>query len=152
VPDTGGPGRFRGGLAIERHLRFKANGATLQIRSDRRDHPPYGLRGGLCGAPSDVRIVRADGHEEACPAKFLTTVNAGDVLKVRLSGGGGHGNPLEREPGAVLADVVEQKMSISHARDAYAVVIAGTPTAIDEVATEALRTSWQSNRDKNVLV
>jgi N-methylhydantoinase B len=141
VPDTGGPGRFRGGLAIERHLRFKASGATLQIRSDRRDHPPYGLQGGMCGAPSDVRIVRADGREEACPAKFLTTVNAGDLLKVRLSGGGGHGNPLERDPAAVLADVVEQKMSLAHARDAYAVVIAGTPPAIDEAATGALRTS-----------
>ena len=43
VADSGGPGRYRGGLALERHLRFKANRATLQIRSDRRDHPPYGL-------------------------------------------------------------------------------------------------------------
>ena len=152
VPDTGGPGRFRGGLAIERHLRFKANGATLQIRSDRRDHPPYGLQGGLCGAPSDVRIVRADGREEACPAKFLTTVDAGDVLKVRLSGGGGHGNPLERDPAAVLADVVEQKMSMAHARAAYGVVIAGAPPAVDQAATEALRAGRQSYRDKGARV
>jgi N-methylhydantoinase B len=46
VRDSGGAGRFRGGLALERHLRFRANNATLQIRSDRRDHPPYGLQGG----------------------------------------------------------------------------------------------------------
>jgi N-methylhydantoinase B len=85
--------------------------------------------------------VRADGREEACPAKFLTTVNAGDLLKVRLSGGGGHGNPLDRDPAAVLADVVEQKMSIAHAREAYAVVIAGTQPAVDEPATRALRKS-----------
>jgi N-methylhydantoinase B len=139
VPDTGGPGRFRGGLAIERHLRFKASRATLQIRSDRRDHPPYGLQGGLCGAPSDVRIVRADGRDEAYSPKFLTTVDAGDLLKLRLSGGGGHGHPLERDPSAVLADVVEQKVSIAHARDAYGVVIVGTPPAVDEAATKALR-------------
>ncbi len=67
----------------------------------------------------------------------------GRVLKVRLSGGGGHGNPLERDPAAVLADVVEQKLSIAHAGATYAVVIAGTPIAIDEVATEALRASRQ---------
>ncbi len=98
VPDSGGPGRYRGGLALERHLRFKANRATLQIRSDRRDHPPYGLDGGGCGAPSNVSILRADGREEACPAKFLTTVDDGDILRVRLAGGGGHGDPFRREP------------------------------------------------------
>ncbi len=130
VADTGGPGRFRGGLAIERHLRFRANNATLQIRSDRRDHPPYGLQGGLPGAPSNVSIRRADGREEACRAKFLTTVNDGDVLKVRLAGGGGHGNPRERDPAAVLADVVEEKMTVAHARDVYGVIVGGEPPAV----------------------
>jgi N-methylhydantoinase B len=139
VPDSGGAGRFRGGLAIERHLRFTADNATLQIRSDRRDHPPYGLQGGGVGGASDVRIVRANGREEACPAKFLTTVNAGDVLKLRLAGGGGHGDPLARDPLALHADVIEQKVSIAHARDAYGVAIAGTPLAVDMAATKALR-------------
>jgi N-methylhydantoinase B len=111
----------------------------LQIRSDRRDHPPYGLKGGLSGAPSDVRIRRADGRDEPCPAKFLTTVNDGDVLQVRLAGGGGHGNPLERDPAAVLADVIEEKMSVEHARDVYGVVISGTPPNIDRVATARCR-------------
>ncbi|MEP7205880.1 MAG: hydantoinase B/oxoprolinase family protein [Casimicrobiaceae bacterium] len=139
VPDSGGPGRYRGGLALERHLRFKATNATLQIRSDRRDHPPYGLEGGRCGAPSSVSILRADGTDEACPAKFLTTVNHGDVLRVRLAGGGGHGAPELRDVAAVLADVVEQKMSIAHARDAYGVVISSSPLAVDAAGTAALR-------------
>src|SRR5207248_8009032 len=102
VRDSGGAGRFRGGLALERHLRFRANNATLQIRSDRRDHPPYGLQGGAPGGGSDVRILRANGVEEACRAKFLTTAGNGDVLKVRLAGGGGHGAALARDPEAVL--------------------------------------------------
>jgi N-methylhydantoinase B len=139
VPDSGGPGRFRGGLAIERHLRFKANGATLQIRSDRRDHPCYGLQGGASGAPSDVQIVRVDGREEACAAKFLTTVSAGDVLKIRLAGGGGHGDPFARDAAAVLDDVIEQKISVAHARDAYGVVIGAEPARVDETATRASR-------------
>jgi len=144
VPDSGGPGRYRGGLAIERHVRFRTNNATLQIRSDRRDHPPYGLKGGLPGAPSDVRIRRADSRDEPCPAKFLTTVNDGDVLQVRLAGGGGHGNPLERDPAAVLADVLEEKMSVEHARDVYGVVFSGSPPDIDLVATSRTRAARSS--------
>jgi hypothetical protein len=66
VPNTGGAGRYRGGLSIERHLRFRTSNATLQIRSDRRDHPPYGLRGGRPGGSSDVRIRRADGVPHGC--------------------------------------------------------------------------------------
>ncbi len=139
VPDTGGPGRFRGGLAVERHLRFKADGATLQIRSDRRDHPPYGLNGGKAGAPSDVVIRRADGRVQPQVAKFLTTVNDGDLFKVRLAGGGGHGDPLTRDPAAVLADVREEKLTAQHARDAYGVVIVEPGPVVDVAATTALR-------------
>jgi N-methylhydantoinase B len=139
VPDTGGAGRYRGGLAIERHLRFRTNNAVLQIRSDRRDHPPYGLGGGGAGAPSDVRIRRANGRDEACPPKFLTTVHDGDILQVRLAGGGGHGDALARDPGAVLADVVAEKLSVAKARDVYGVVIAGTPPCIDRDATARMR-------------
>ena len=139
VPDTGGPGRYRGGLAIERHLRFKADDAVLQIRSDRRDHRTYGLAGGGQGASSDVTIRRAGGNEEQFPAKFLTRVNTGDVFRVRLAGGGGHGNPLDRDPAAVLADVLEEKISPGHARDAYGVVISGTPPQVDMLATRHAR-------------
>lgn len=139
VPDSGGPGRFRGGLALERHLRFKSNNATLQIRSDRRDFPPYGLEGGKSGAPSNVEIMRSNGVEEACRAKFLTTVNHGDLLRVRLAGGGGHGNPFLRDMVAVLEDVIEEKMSIDHAKAAYGVVISTNPFAVDEAATALLR-------------
>ena len=113
VPDTGGPGRFRGGLALERHLRFKADRATLQVRSDRRDHPPYGLQGGQPGRVVErEHRARRTARDEACVAKFLTTVNDGDVLRVRLAGGGGHGDPFTREPAAVLEDVLEEKMTV----------------------------------------
>lgn len=139
VPDSGGPGRFRGGLAVERHLRFKADNATLQIRSDRRDHPPYGLAGGKPGRGSDVSIRRADGRVEQRPAKFLTTVDTGDLFRVRLAGAGGHGDPFQRDPAAVLDDVRNEKMTVAHAREAYGVVIAGPALELDVSATEALR-------------
>ena len=138
VPDSGGRAATVG-AALERHLRFRTDNATLQIRSDRRDHPCYGLQGGHAGAPSGVSIVRASGQVEASPAKFLTTVHAGDVLKVRLAGGGGHGQPLLREPSAVLEDVREEKMTLAHAREQYGVVIGGNPLAVDADATAELR-------------
>ena len=149
VPDSGGPGRFRGGLALERHLRFKTNNATLQIRSDRRDHPPYGLQGGQCGAPSNISMVRADGSDEACRAKFLTTVHRGDVLRIRMAGGGGHGDALEREVNAVLRDVIEEKMSVGHAREAYGVELAGGPLAVDVAATAARRARMRASAPAN---
>ncbi len=141
VPDTGGPGEFRGGVAMERHIRFLADEAILQIRSDRKDHPPYGLEGGRPGAPSEVRLIRADGTEEDYPGKFLTTVRKGDRFQIRLAGGGGYGNPLRRDPARVLADVISGKVTPGHARDGYGVVVAGTPPTIDEAATAALRKS-----------
>lgn len=141
VPDTGGAGLYRGGLALERHLRFGVDRGTLQIRSDRRDHPPYGLQGGKAGAPSNVDIVRAGGRQEDCVAKFLTTVSHGDVLRVRLAGGGGHGNAFARDPAAVLEDVLEEKMSVAHAREAYGVVLGGTPLVVDTAATARVRGS-----------
>ena len=89
-----------------------------------------------------MSIRRADGHVEPWPAKFLTTVHDGDVLRVRLAGGGGHGNPLDRSPASVLDDVLEDKMSIEHARSAYGVVIvgeSGRPLELDTISTAALR-------------
>ena len=146
VPDTGGAGRWRGGLAIERHLRFKSKRATLQIRSDRREHLAYGLDGGGPGAAADVTIRRVDGGEEHHPPKFLTTVHCGDLLKLRLSGAGGHGNPLDRDPALVLDDLLEQKITAAHAREAYGVVIAGAPPQVDQAATATLRAKRRNER------
>ena len=141
VDDSGGVGTYRGGLALERHLRFLENEGIIQVRSDRRDIPPYGLEGGARGAPSGVRIRRATGEIENMPSKFLTSLAKGDVIEIRLASGGGYGPALEREAERVLADVLEEKVSLAHARDGYGVVVKGEPPAVDREATEALRRS-----------
>jgi N-methylhydantoinase B len=139
VPDTGGAGRYRGGLALERHLRFLSDQAIVQVRSDRRDVPPYGLEGGAPGASSDVVLERAGGEVEACPAKFMADVRRGDLLKVRLAGGGGYGDPRTRDPAAVAADVLAGKVSAVRADADYAVAFTGDPPQLDEARTAALR-------------
>ncbi|MGE0725701.1 MAG: hydantoinase B/oxoprolinase family protein [Alphaproteobacteria bacterium] len=146
VPDTGGAGRWRGGLALDRHLRFKLDGATLQIRSDRRDHPPYALDGGEPGTPAWVDIQRADGRVDRFPQKFLTTVDAGDVLRVRLAGGGGFGDPIDRDPALVLADVRAGKVGVAHAREKYGVAIVGEPPKVMAEETAILRRAMAAAR------
>ena len=146
VPDTAGAGEYRGGLAMERHIRFRAESGIVQVRSDRRDIQPYGLEGGEPGAASDVSLTRADGREETFPAKFLTEVRQGDVLRIQLAGGGGYGDALVRDPARVLDDVMEGKVTPAKAKQAYGVVISGMPAMVDTAATETLRREMAAAR------
>ncbi len=137
VPDSGGAGRYRGGLAIERAWRTLTPQTTLQVRSDRQLHRPYGLAGGAPGGASENVVVNGHGPERY-PPMFATTVAAGTRFHHRMAGGGGWGDPLERDPEAVAADVRAEKVSVAAARAAYGVAI-DTGGAVDAAATAALR-------------
>ena len=89
VPDTGGAGKYRGGLAIERAWRCLTPGTSLIVRSDRANHPPYGLVGGSPGARSSNMLTHPDGSAAILPAMFSTTIEAGDLYVHRTAGGGG---------------------------------------------------------------
>jgi 5-oxoprolinase (ATP-hydrolysing)/N-methylhydantoinase A len=137
VGDSGGPGRYRGGLAIERAWRTLAAGTTLQVRSDRQRHPPYGLYGGLPGRGSANELTNGDGTKNY-PPMFSITVGDGTVYRHRMAGGGGWGNPLERDPDLVAVDVRNDKVSAESAREHYGVVLTADGT-VDARATEELR-------------
>jgi N-methylhydantoinase B len=141
-PDTGGPGRFRGGLSLVRDYRVLAAEAELNVRSDKRAHPPHGLAGGLPGAPS-INVLEEPGANDRVLPVLLTdpiTVGEGALFHHAMAGGGGYGDPLEREPEAVLWDVIEEKVSVAHAATAYGVVItAESPPRLDGDATRAMR-------------
>ena len=98
VPDSGGAGKHRGGLAVERVWRCLTPDTSLIVRSDRAAHPPYGLQGGQPGALSSNLLIHADGTEEVLPSMFSTTIQPGDVYVHRTAGGGGWGDPAERDP------------------------------------------------------
>lgn len=140
VPDTGGPGKYRGGMAIERQWRLLGDRpANLSIRSDRRDHPPYGLYGGQPGRGSTNVLRHADGTEEVLGVMISRSMAPDDVLYHRQPGGGGWGDPLERDPDAVAQDLRDERISVGAARDFYGVVIDEQTLAVDRAATEALR-------------
>jgi N-methylhydantoinase B len=117
-----------------------AERATLTIRTDRRDHPPYGLEGGEAGAPS-ANLVVSDGESRELPTMPMEAhvLEQGDSFTHVSAGGGGFGNALERDPAAVLEDVLDGKVSIAAARERYGVVIADGE--VDETSTARLRTA-----------
>lgn len=138
VADSGGAGTWRGGLAIERQLRFLGQRATFQLRSDRRRHPPFGLQSGRAGAPSNNLLEEEDGWRQL-PTKFTIGLRGGQAFRHTTAAGGGYGDPLRRDPAAVLHDVRNGKVSIEAARRDYGVDILTSPWRIDEAATAARR-------------
>ena len=139
VADSGGPGMHRGGLAIIREYRALEDSVLLSVRSDKRAHPPHGLAGGGSGTPS-WNIVNPGAGERILPVLFTQPDNLdeGDVFRHVKAGGGGYGNPLERDAEAVLADVVAEKVTPAHAADAYGVIVVGdvdSGFSIDREAT-----------------
>lgn len=142
VPDSGGAGRFRGGLAIEREWTLLDDEADLIIRSDRRDHTPYGLNGGQNGAACMSWMYRRkDGGQkrQPLPAMVSTRMRRGDRLYHKIAGGGGFGDPLTRDPEKVVDDVKNGKVSTEAAREMYGVVLEGPDYKVNDEATAELR-------------
>ena len=106
MPDSGGAGRHRGGLAVERVWRCLTPDTSLIVRSDRAAHPPYGLAGGLPGALSSNVLLRPDGSEEVLPSMFSTTIGDGRRLRPPHGGRRRLGRPARARPGSAIADDV----------------------------------------------
>lgn len=145
--DSGGAGRRRGGLGLQREIRLLAPLAQLSVLSDKNVIPPYGVRSGGTGAPNRF-TVRRNGEEmepSALPGKITGfPLRAGDVVIERTAGGGGYGDPLEREPEAVARDLHLGFVSSEAARSVYGVVLSGN--VVDERATVALRAQLRAAR------
>jgi N-methylhydantoinase B len=142
-PDSCGAGKYRGGLGLVRQYRLLAQTAMMQIRADRHTHRPYGLAGGEPAA-SSVNILNPDTVPEALPSKTTREIGADTVLRHEQAGGGGHGDPLERDPALVLEDIADGKVSLDFARQRFGVVADGRD--FNPTATAALRRRLQSER------
>jgi N-methylhydantoinase B len=146
VPDSCGAGRFRGGLGLRRRYTLLNEEATLQLRSDRMTHRPYGLEGG--GPARGTRnVLNPDGEARQMPAKFATTLRRGDVILHEQPGGGGHGDPFARDPERVAEDVRDEKVSLDYARREHGVVLDPVTLKVDEAATRAARAAGRGGGD-----
>ena len=145
IPDKAGAGKYRGGTPYRRDYRFLEAEGVLQVRSDRRDFRPYGLYGGQPGKPSR-NYFNPDGDNRCLPSKVTMTIKQGDIFRHEVAGAGGWGDPLERDPAAVLKDVRNELISLDVAADEYGVVIEAHTWSVDMAATQRLRQEIRAAR------
>ncbi len=143
--DSGGAGKFRGGLGLDIRVRNLVDGRWNLPQTGRQRFPPWGLWGGKSGGATDRQVLPAgEAAWQKINASWHQMAAQSQVL-IRSAGGGGWGNPLERDPLRVLEDVRDGCVSVEAAKDEYGVVIeAGAGTglerfALDEAATEKTR-------------
>jgi N-methylhydantoinase B len=146
--DSGGPGRHRGGLGYEKHLRVLRDAQFMSI-ADRSLLACWGVNGGRAGRPFSVVIDPGGPCERAVDALAdAEPVRAGELIRIRTTGGGGWGDPLERPYQEVARDVRWGKVSARGARDHYGVVVGGDRDhpVVDQAASDALRARLRAER------
>jgi N-methylhydantoinase B len=140
ITDSGGAGQYRGGLGIRRAFKVLSGPVSCCHRAERFSSDPWGVRGGLPGRRARASILRSSGQVEPIHAKQVLTLEAQDTVVLETAGAGGYGDPLQRDPEAVRADVLDRKVSPEMASAVYGVVLKGERAAIDVGATERQRT------------
>jgi len=149
VADSGGPGLYRGGNGIDVAYRFYEPG-HISIHDDRWFTYPWGVNGGLPGGRSRKWLERADGSVEVLPSKCdRVVVRKDDLLHYVTWGGGGWGDPLERDP-ALVAKEVRQGLVTTKGAGRYGVVL-DPEGEVDQQATEELRRSIRATRGEPKL-
>lgn len=151
LADSGGAGRHRGGPASEVIYGPRATPMRVFYMADYARHPARGVRGGLAGTAASAHEVAADGSEQQVEAIGDSLLQPGEWIRGVEAGGGGYGDPLQREPQAVLTDVLERWVTREAARDVYGVVLVepntpGAEATIDDVATGARRAELREQR------
>jgi N-methylhydantoinase B len=138
IPDSAGPGRFRGGFGVRLDFQvFQPEGLVTARGMERLRFAPWGVAGGTAGATGSVMLNPGTAAEKPLPKIDVLALEPGDVLSVRTPGGGGHGDRFTRPPSHVLADVLSGLVSRDRAREGYGVVI--DSDRVDEAATASLR-------------
>jgi N-methylhydantoinase B len=147
-PDSCGDGEFRGGCGMRRDVRILTDGASLSVLADHAVIPPFGVAGGHSGAPNRFVVLREGETIEPSPVPGKVggfKLQKGDIVRIETSGGGGFGDPLQRDPAHVARDVFLGYVSTPRARDRYGVIFADGGK-VDSQATRLARDSHRSRR------
>lgn len=145
LPGSGGAGRMRGAPASEVVFGPRKDKMTAVVASDCNKYAPKGVRGGGDGASSASFRIGSDGVEQPLPNAFRLELVPGEWLRGHEAGGGGYGDPFDRDVKRVLHDVLEGWETLERAREVYGVAftgsVAGEDLEIDHQATGELRRS-----------
>ena len=147
--DSGGPGRWRGGLGLTREVRIQVAGSRLSVLAEKAVLPPFGVCGGGAGATNRFWVRRGDRPIQPSPLPGKVggfPLEPGDVLLMESSGGGGFGDPLARDPAAVAADLAEGYVTPAGAERDYGVI--WRAGAVDAPATTARRAALRAARPR----
>jgi N-methylhydantoinase B/oxoprolinase/acetone carboxylase alpha subunit len=141
--DYRAPGKWTGGLGIVRDTRYLTDG-QFTCEGDRHMEAPEGFFGGLNGKPGAIVKNPGESDEVTWPSKTSgASVQAGDVLRIVTPSGGGYYDPLERDPEAVLSDVMDDYFALNSVKELFGVVIDESSMKVDEKATVELRKSMK---------
>jgi len=143
--DSAGAGKHRGGLGLDTTVRNLVEGRWNFDHPKRGQCPPWGLWGGTAGATADFLLRRPGENDFRSMDAIHHPVPVDSEVIVRTGGGGGWGNPLERDPAAVRSDVIEEFVSRTFAEENYGVVLRDDLT-LDEAATERRRNALRSGQ------
>ena len=149
--DSGGAGRYRGGCGYEKHIRMLKDAHFMSI-ADRSILACWGVKGGKAGRPFEVTVDLGGPDERVVDALAdAEFVAAGQVIRIRTTGGGGWGDPLERPYDEVVRDVAWGKVSVDGARDSYAVLLQsdGDDVVLDERGSDTLRAEQRASRPRD---
>lgn len=138
--DSGGAGKYRGGLGEILEFSPVDNVCTMSIFAERVQVPPFGVFGGNSAAPARYIVSNSNGRKQSVEYKTsrIRLVD-GDTFTILTPGGGGYGNPLDRKPESVLEDYIDEKISIEEAEEKYGVKIDPLSDEIDYKETEKIR-------------
>ena len=151
--DSGGPGRWRGGLGLTREVHVLVDGSRLSVLAEKAVLPPFGVCGGAAGATNRFWVRRAGRPIQPSPLPGKVggfPLLRDDVVLMESSGGGGFGDPLERDPARVAADLREGYVSAEAAERDYGVI--WRAGAVDEAATRTRRQALRAARPRVRLV
>jgi N-methylhydantoinase B len=146
IPDSGGAGRYRGGLGVERTVRVLAP-VVCNSRIDRMHCKPWGLEGGRDATGNEIAFLRNGAWKSDFPNAKISYVEMkpGDVYRIGSGGGGGYGLPWERAVAKVQEDVRQGYVSAAKAAELYGVAIDPETFAVDEAGTEKLRARMRAS-------
>jgi N-methylhydantoinase B len=156
LTDSAGPGKWRGGVGVRKtSIMLEAEKTVISYICDRERAIVWGIEGGLPSMPHGLSIKRAGAEEEDWLGSVFSDVpiGSGDVFSRPTAGGGGFGDPLERDPALVLEDVADDYVSIERAAKDYGIVLTVVDAeicayAVDEAATRATREAIRRQRSR----